>query len=399
MKKKLLNLLAKKKSVVDRMKEADKAGDQAAFDAAQAELAPIDAEIARVKAIVDAEEALPAPEADPAPEDGEPEAGGTPVNSRACIRAFCNCIRAQVRQNGQAFAENAAIVQRAVQNEGGMNEGAPADGGLIVPQDIQTRINSLRRSLNPLANLFSVEAVSFLSGSRVIDTHPTAGFTKVAEFGTIARDDKPAFSKIEYKVEDYALIVPVSNDLLDDTDEALLAYLSGWFAKKGVITENKLLLTLLAALDGAAVAAAAGKELATIKKALNVTLDPAIALTSSFVTNQDGFNYLDTLEDKQGRPLLQPNPTDPTHKMLLGRAVDVRANSVLPTTGGKAPLYIGDFAQYGTLFRRKALEIAATNIGGNAWTTNSTEVRGIMRMDAKTFDTAAATAVSLTLPA
>ena len=51
MKKRLLDLLAKKKAVLDKMKAADTANDQTAFDAAQAELAPIDAEIARVKAI------------------------------------------------------------------------------------------------------------------------------------------------------------------------------------------------------------------------------------------------------------------------------------------------------------------------------------------------------------
>lgn len=408
MKKRLLDLMAKKKAVVDKMKAADAANDQAAFDTAQAELAPLDAEIVRVKAIVAAEDtALPDDVGidDPEGGDGTPAATGNsgsrgPVNSRECIHAFCECIRAQAGGDRQRFATNADIVRRAVQNESpGMNEGTASEGGLIVPQDIQTRINQLKRALNPLADLFSVENVSFLSGSRVIDTHPTAGFTKINEFDPIPRDDKPAFTKIDYKVEDYALIVPVSNDLRQDTDENLLSYLAGWFAKKGVITENKLLLTLLAALDGSAAAAAAGKELLTIKKALNVTLDPAIALTSKFVTNQDGFNYLDTLEDGQKRPLLQPNPTDATVKMLLGRSVTVMPNSVLPTTASKAPLYFGDFTQYGTLFRRKALELAATDIGGNAWATNSTEVRGIMRLDAKTFDASAATAVALTLPA
>lgn len=394
MKKRLLNLLAKKKAIVDKMKAADTAGDQAAFDAAQAELAPVDAEIARVKTIMDAEEG------DPLPQDGGNAAGtngapARPVNSAECIRAFCQCIRAQARGDRQMFVENVDIVRRAVSNEGGLNEGTPSEGGLIVPQDIQTQINSLRRALNPLADLFSVEEVSFLSGSRVVDTHPTAGFAKVAEFGSIGRDDKPAFSKIEYKVEDYALIVPVSNDLLQDTDQALLSYLSRWFAKKGVITENKLLLGLLTALNASAAEAAAGSELKTIKTRLNVTLDPAITLTSRFLTNQDGFNYLDTLTDKDGKPLLQPNPTDATVKMLLGRNVTVMPNGILPTAESKSPLYIGDFTQYGTLFRRKALELASTNIGGNAWNTNSTEVRGIMRLDAKTFDAAAATAVML----
>ncbi len=387
MKKRLLNLLAQKKDVVDKMKAADQANDQTAFDAAKAELEPLDAEIARVKAIMDAEESAPIPD-NPKPE-----------NSRDCIHAFCECIRAQASGDHARFAENMDTVRRAVRNEGGMNETTPADGGLVVPQDIQTKINELRRTLNPLSALFNIENVSFISGSRVIDTAPTAGFAKVAEFGVISRDDKPAFRKIDYTVEKYALIVPISNELLKDSDQNLIAYLSRWFAKKGVITENKLLLTLLSPLNASAATAAAGEELAAIKKALNVTLDPAISITSSFVTNQDGFNYLDTLEDKQGRPLLQPNPVSGTSKMLLSRSVHVMSNAVLPSTGGAAPLYIGDFTQYGTLFRRKALEIASTNIGGNSWNTDSTEVRGIMRLGAETYDTEAATAVALTLPA
>ncbi|MNO10239.1 hypothetical protein D3C81_2339740 [compost metagenome] len=45
---------------------------------------------------------------------------------------------------------------------------------------------------------------------------------------------------------------------------------------------------------------------------------------------------------------------------------------------------------FGTLFQGKTLEVASTNIGGNAWVTDSTEVRGIMRLDAQKMDSAAA---------
>ena len=197
----------------------------------------------------------------------------------------------------------------AAENAGAMTEGVEADGGLLVPQDIQTRINELRRSLMPLSDLFAVENVSFLSGSRVVDTAPNKGFTKIDEMAEIPQDDKPAFRKIAYKVEDYALILPVSNDLLRDTDEALLAYISRWLAKKQIITENNLLVTKLAALDESATAATTANVVETLKKALNVTLDPAISATAHFVTNQDGFNALDQLVDGNKRPLLQPDPT------------------------------------------------------------------------------------------
>ena len=77
----------------------------------------------------------------------------------------------------QPFESNADVLRRAmaVENAGAMTEGVEADGGLLVPQDIQTRINELRRSLVPLSDLFAVENVSFLSGSRVVDTAPNKG--------------------------------------------------------------------------------------------------------------------------------------------------------------------------------------------------------------------------------
>lgn len=403
MKKKMLELLAKKKAIIDRMKQADTASDQAAFEAAQADLAPVDAEIARVQAILDAEAAVPAePAAQPQQPNAPPAQGaanGEPVNSRECMHAFADCIRAQARGNRQMFDASADVLRRAMaaENAGAMTEGVDADGGLLVPQDIQTRINELRRSLVPLADLFAVENVSYLSGSRVVDTAPNKGFTKIAEMDDIPQDDKPAFRKIPYKVEDYALILPVSNDLLRDTDEALLAYISRWLAKKQVITENNLLVAKLAALDTGAAAATETDVVKVLKTALNKTLDPAISATAHFVTNQDGFNALDQLVDGNSRPLLQPDPSGSTGKMLFGRGVTVVSNAVLATKTSKAPIYFGDFTQYATLFRRQPMEVASTDIGGKAWTTNSTEVRAITRLDCQVFDAAAATGVQLTL--
>ncbi len=393
MKKRLLDLQAKAKEIVDRMKAADKAGDQTAFDAAQAELAPISAEITRVKALMQAEES-----ATPEPQNLAPAQGaaGAPVNSSECIHAFCECVRAGAAGDRTRYLQNADIVHRAVKNEG-MTEGTPADGGLIVPSDIQTMIREQMRALNPLSELFTVETVSTNTGSRVRDTAPTNGFTKVAEMGTISKDDKPAFAKVEFTVEDYALIVPVSNDLLKDTDQNLLAYLSRWLGKKAVITENKLLLTLLTTLDGAAASITEAGALKAIKKLVNTTLDPIFGVSASFLTNQSGFNFLDSLEDGNGRPLLQVNPADRTQYMVGGRAVHVVSDAVLPNKT-TAPLYVGDFKSFGTLFRRQAMEIASTNVGGNAWNTNSTEVRAITRLAVAKFDDKAVAAGKITLP-
>lgn len=397
MKKKLLNLLNQKKAIIDRMKTADEAKDQAAFDTAQAELANLDNEITRVKAIVDAEDSVPEPESTLPTNNGGTYANAAnhSKNSNECIRAFCACIRAGARNDRQALTENMDIVTRAVRNEG-MVEGTPADGGLIVPKDVQTMINEQMRALSPLSDIFTVENVTSNTGSRVRDTSPTTGFTKIAENSNINKDDKPTFANVEYNVQKYALIVPVSNDLLADTDQNLLAYLSRWLGKKAVITENSLLLGLLKTLDGSATAITAADAIKNLKTMKNKNLDPAFIAGMSYITNQDGFNFLDTLTDNDGRPLLQPNVAAGTGYMFAGKPIHVLSNSHL-ASADTTPIYMGDFKQFGTLFRRAVMSIKSTDVGGNAWGNDTTEVRAITRLDAQKFDDKAAIAGKITL--
>ena len=98
-----------------------------------------------------------------------------------------------------------------------------------------------------------------------------------------------------------------------------------------------------------------------------------------------------------GRGLLQPDPTNSTIKRALERRVVVASNAVLANVDSKAPFFVGDGMEFGTLFRKGNREVASTNIGGNAWATDSTEVRGISRMDFTKFDTAAMVYKQLTL--
>lgn len=310
------------------------------------------------------------------------------------MRAFLGMVRDGVSVRGGRKQEEYAPLYAALTETGGTPEGA--DGGFLVPIDFDNRIHEVRRALRPLAEVFTLELVNTLTGWRVMDNAPNTGFELVAEMGQVPIRDQPSFRKIDYHVQKYGQIVPLSRELADDNAAELIGYLARWFGKKSVITENKKLLELLAQLTPTAVVA--GAEVQMIKNAINVTLDPAISASAVLLTNQNGFSALDELEDTTGRPLLQPDVTNPTTHRLFGRRVVVMPRSVLPNAGAnEAPLYIGDFTQYGTLFRRKAFELAATDIGGEAWRTDSIETRGLMRLDARVFDTEAAVALTLSI--
>lgn len=261
------------------------------------------------------------------------------------------------------------------------------DGGLLVPQDIQTKINEYKRALPQLEPLINVVPVSTLTGSRVFEKIasmvPLANITDDTE--DIDEMANPQFEQITYAIKKYAGWMPVPNDLLKDSDQNIMAYLTGWIGKKSVVTRNTLILAILNAISATAFA-----DYKAIKKALNVTLDPMLTAGAVIVTNQDGFQYLDSLEDGTGKPVLQVDVTQPTQKLFAGKPIKVISNTVLATTGSStklAPIFVGNFTEGITMFERQGYQIDSTNVGGTAFRKDRTEIRVIEREDVKAIDT------------
>ncbi|ARC69654.1 phage major capsid protein [Bacillus licheniformis] len=294
--------------------------------------------------------------------------------------------KTEVKNHVQLFA-SALRTGKVPQPLAAMKEGVDEDGGLIVPQDISTKINEKRRQFDTLANLVDVIPVSTNKGSRVLeklaDITPLVNLEELADIEEL---ENPKFENIKYSIKDYAGILVLSNDLLADTQEALLQYLSNWLAKKSAVTRNTLILNQLGTLAKTTVS-----KQDDIKDILNVKLDPAINATTKVVTNQSGFNVLDKLKDAFGRYLLQPNPTDPTKKLLFGKPVSVISDKYLPNGGTKTtpkyPLIIGDLKEAVKLFDRQQYSILTTNVGGKAFYRNSTDMRIIEREDVVLWDT------------
>lgn len=266
-----------------------------------------------------------------------------------------------------------------------MSEGSNADGGYTVPQDIQTQINELRESKDALQNLVTVEPVTTLSGSRVFKARSQqTGFAEVAENGTIGEKATPQFTNLAYKVKKYAGFFKVTNELLADSDQSITGTLIKWIGDESRVTRNKLILAELAKKAKTAIA-----KLDDIKDTLNVKLDPAFRYTSSIVTNQDGFNWLDKQKDADGNYLLQPSVSSPTGKQLFGVPVVMVSNKDLPndtTSGTKAPFIIGDLKEAVVLFDRKTTEIMASDVAMDAFQTDNTLFRAIEREEVKTRD-------------
>lgn len=266
---------------------------------------------------------------------------------------------------------------------GPLKESEGENGGYLVPEDVRTAINEYRRSFVSLKDYVDVRSVVVPSGSEVYEkTSQLTGLTNITELGEIQEMNAEVFERITYKVKDFGGILPVSRFLLQDSPENLLAYLGKWFMKKQIVTENKEIIAVLKTLTKKAIT-----KVDEIKEAFNVTLDPIFLDNTKVLTNQDGFNVLDSIKDKNGNYLLQPVLNDPTKRLLLGKEVIVLPNTHLPNeTANKFPLYVGDLEEAVRVYELNELEIKSTDVGGKSFTRNSYDTRLITRFDVKAID-------------
>ena len=272
----------------------------------------------------------------------------------------------------------------------GLNEGTPADGGYTVPEDISTLVEQRREAKASLIDLVSVENVTTNKGSRTFKKRSQqTGFTKVGEGGKITKNSTPQFERMDYEISKYAGYLPITNELLEDTDTNIVNTIVEWLGDESRVTRNNIILSLIKTKSETKL-----NGLDDIKKVLNVTLGSAFKSTSVIVTNDDGLQYLDTLKDNEGNYILQPNPAEPMQLRLCAGAttvpVKVIPNADLPTNSNKIPFIIGDLKEGIRFFDRKQLTLNTSNVASigelNAFEEDLTLFRGIEREDCKIRD-------------
>lgn len=393
MNKKLLEMLnainAKKQEVKDLI-VADKL-DEA--KAAKNELVNLQNKFDLAKDLYDEEEKTATNNAQPA----------TPVveDTAKQHEAFTNIIKAGLAK--KAVNEEDLKIYNAMTEADPV--GGTSDGGVTVPKDIRTQIMEMRRNLDALEPLVNVEPVTTLTGSRVVEvTADQVPFDNVDEAAQFPDVVTPQFTTIEYKVSKKGGILKASRELLQDTSENILGYLKNWIQKKARVTRNFMILQQLNTIT-------AGKEVTIadfddFKDVFNVILDPAIAISSVVLTNQDGFNWMDKQKDSEGNYILQKDPTQATRKLLFGTyPVYVVSNKVLPSvavgdpvTSHTVPVYMGDFKEAVTIFDRETLSIEISTEAGDLWGKDQTGIKVRERLDIKTVDGEAAVKGQISIP-
>lgn len=265
-----------------------------------------------------------------------------------------------------------------------MQEGVDADGGYTVPQDIVTRIISLRESKESLLGEVRVIPVTTKRGRRPIKKRGQhQGFATVAEAAKFGKAATPQFAVLEYDIEKRGGYLPVSNELLEDSDNNIAAIAVEWLADEARVTANKEILAVIQAKEA--------KDLKNLDGILAawVGLGSTFRATSKLITNDDGLLWLGTLKDANGRYLLTPNPADPKElRLCVGPytlPVKTCDNDTIPTQEQKIPMILGDLKEGVVYWDRRVFSVKVSDTAAvgefNAFEQDMTIWRGSLRDD------------------
>lgn len=378
------------KSISDRKQKIKDLVEQNMLDEAESEKKILKDEARKLDLIVDLD--------DEAEEEKKQLAGekGIVVENKKTTKAektkaFVHVLIAAIA--GRKAKEEDVEIYNAALTEGGTGDGLAADFGVTIPQDLSNEIRELRRSDDDLEIYVNTEGVNTLSGSRVIEEDAeNTEFEEIDEAGEFKDVNTPKFRLIKYAIKKYGGLIRFTKELMEDSAANIWAYLSKWMAKKTKITRNK---KILAAMDGIVAGKATTiKSLDQLKDIFNTKIDPGLLAGSVFITNQNGFNYLDKLKDDTGKYILQPDATQATRKLLFGvYPIIMLSNKTIPdstatATKGAHPCYCGNLKEAVTLFDRNVLSFEM-NDKGDGWDHDIVKGKARDRFDVQAVDTAA----------
>lgn len=238
-----------------------------------------------------------------------------------------------------------------IKSHGQQRSGLATDGAqAVIPNEVVTPVFEGANAKQNLAQMATVKSISTGSGKYPISIpDPTKFLATKEELATI-QDVNASVKDVAFTAKTYAGKIYLSNELIDDSAIDIKAEVQSQLQQLVLNTDNHNVISLLQTLSSKK-----ATNVDDLKKIKNTEIDPAVLGSngSLVITNQDGYNYLDTLKDSQGRYLLTEDVTAVSGKALFGLPVVVVSNAVLPDVTSQFPVFIGNLPQTIAVFRRQ----------------------------------------------
>lgn len=289
-----------------------------------------------------------------------------------------------------------------------LSSSSTSDGnaGLTIPDDQQTQINTLMRQYDDLRDLVTIETVGTDHGTRNIepfsDIKPMDQLDDIPDDSTnnstykwqdqdIKEGDYSSVKQLSYNIHDYGDVFFAPNDLINDSNANIEAWLNQHIARKANVTYNSKIIGLLPK----------SQKKATITKLDDIIdalgqLDMALWGGATLLTNKSGFLALAKVRMSDGTRAMSVDPRtqQTTFNMDGMQYVNVRVveDTWLPNnTNGSGkyqshPFYFGNFKEFIHLYDRQQMSLLTSNIADNAFRRNQTAIRALLRFDTKIWD-------------
>ena len=265
-----------------------------------------------------------------------------------------------------------------VSTPGNVEDGTIATkGAALVPVETADFVSTMDAGVYRLRDLVQNYFTNTKSGKIPMVANPTDTLTNFDELpsGGMHKTDVTV-SAINFDVDNYGDLIPVSNQLLEDSTSSVFDLISSVFVKKNRNTENALIIAAIQSLG----AATAVHSWQAIADAVNET-DPIDGTDKVILTNTDGGAFLADQVDNDHYVLIQPNALSPV-KYFRGYRVIQLPKSQLPNavSDGAIPFIVGSLYDAVCFVERRGLVIT-TNPYGDSFAQDGTDVRVTARYD------------------
>lgn len=236
--------------------------------------------------------------------------------------------------------------------------GGDSGENFLVPEDVKAEINELRKSYISAKELATVITTESMAGSVTYEAGTPAGLVEFEDGEEIAAETGISFVVKKFAIKLKGKLIAISRILAGAEKAGLMSYLDRWFVRNAIVSENgDIFAALKAGYNDGAPKAVPGWE--ALKKSITMDLDPSCLIGGVIATNQSGFACLDAEKDENGRPILQPNPANPTEKLFQGLPVKVYPDAQLPNIDGTHfPVFYGNTAAGVTFVEHLGLEFS-----------------------------------------
>lgn len=249
-------------------------------------------------------------------------------------------------------AETRELLNEYIRSKGQKREGLKTvDGGALIPKEVLEPQKAKVRSVD-LSKLVRVVPVTTGSGEYAVISKSKNKMTKTSELEKNPELAKTPINKVSWTVDTYRGELSVSKEMIDDANYNIMALVEEDAVNQEVNTKNFEIATILKSATAVNASGFDGLK-DVINKKIPSVYDVILVVTDSM------FAALDKVKDKQGRYMLQPDPTSPTGYKFKNKVIYPIPDELLGNEG-EMKAFIGDVYEFVALFDREQTTVKWT---------------------------------------